>query len=372
MGVTSLLQELKSIISLKSIKDLSKDLKIAIDGHCWLHRGCYSCAKDVVKNMPTTKYVEFFIMMLNVLISNGISSSKIIVVFDGCSLPMKSTTHSDRDQSRQNNIELADAAERNGNSALAFKHYQQSIYISSSMIANVIVELKKLNIAYLISPYESDAQLAWLSQQKYVDLVISEDSDLIVYGCQNIIFKLDRLGNYQEFKRSNLCNNQSLSFLNWTDKQFKVFCCLAGCDYVKNLKNIGIKSAYKIVSKHGPSFHKIATEITRLMTAATGCYSHEDILTYLYNLEMAVATYNYQIVFNPQTLELQHLNTPLPPVQEIFTLNYSCISNDCNYLKKIGTAINRCRTDDGNADSVNRFSFALDFLGVIYDHDLGA
>ena len=35
-----------------------------------------------------------------------------------------------------------------------------------------------------------------------------------------------------------------------SDAQFKMFCCLAGCDYNQKIKNFGIKKAHKIVSKN--------------------------------------------------------------------------------------------------------------------------
>lgn len=37
-----------------------------------------------------------------------------------------------------------------------------------------------------VAPYEADAQLAYLAQQDFVDLVITEDSDLILYGCKKV------------------------------------------------------------------------------------------------------------------------------------------------------------------------------------------
>ncbi len=39
------------------------------------------------------------------------------------------------------------------------------------------------------------AQLAYLSHIKYVGAVISEDSDLIPFGCQRICYKMDKFGN---------------------------------------------------------------------------------------------------------------------------------------------------------------------------------
>lgn len=38
--------------------------------------------------------------------------------------------------------------------------------------------------------------------------------------------------------------------MNWTDDQFKLMCCLAGCDYVKKIRNVGLVTAHKLVHKH--------------------------------------------------------------------------------------------------------------------------
>jgi 5'-3' exonuclease len=41
-------------------------------------------------------------------------------------------------------------------------------------------------VKYIVAPYESDAQLAYLTHNGYIDLVITEDSDLLVYGCNKV------------------------------------------------------------------------------------------------------------------------------------------------------------------------------------------
>ena len=43
---------------------------------------------------------------------------------------------------------------------------------------------------------------------------------------------------------------KGLSFLNWTDDQFKLMCCIAGCDYTQKIRNVGIVTAHKLVEKH--------------------------------------------------------------------------------------------------------------------------
>lgn len=37
-----------------------------------------------------------------------------------------------------------------------------------------------------MAPYEADSQLAYLSKEGIVDLVITEDSDLLVFGCEKV------------------------------------------------------------------------------------------------------------------------------------------------------------------------------------------
>ena len=40
----------------------------------------------------------------------------------------------------------------------------------------------------MVSPYESDAQITFLLENKLADFAITEDSDLLTYGCQEVSF----------------------------------------------------------------------------------------------------------------------------------------------------------------------------------------
>jgi exonuclease-1 len=37
-----------------------------------------------------------------------------------------------------------------------------------------------------MSPYEADAQITFLLNNGYADMVITEDSDLLAYGCKEV------------------------------------------------------------------------------------------------------------------------------------------------------------------------------------------
>lgn len=53
-------------------------------------------------------------------------------------------------------------------------------------------------VRYVVAPYEADAQLGFLARNGHVDAVITEDSDIMLFGCSRVIFKLERDGTGQE------------------------------------------------------------------------------------------------------------------------------------------------------------------------------
>ena len=46
--------------------------------------------------------------------------------------------------------------------------------------------LKRKGVDFIVAPYEADAQMAYLALNALVDVVITEDSDLLTYGCPRV------------------------------------------------------------------------------------------------------------------------------------------------------------------------------------------
>ena len=67
---------------------------------------------------------------------------------------------------------------------------------------------------------------------------------MIAYGCENIIYKLDKFGNCLEYTKNMIKENKL--FKSFSDDQFLEFCVLSGCDFFK-LPKIGSNKAYKII-----------------------------------------------------------------------------------------------------------------------------
>lgn len=70
----------------------------------------------------------------------------------------------------------------------------EAVEINSLMVYQLTQVLASMNVQYIVAPYEADAQLAYLFLSKKIDLVITEDSDLLAYGVTRVFFKMDTNG----------------------------------------------------------------------------------------------------------------------------------------------------------------------------------
>lgn len=110
--------------------------------------------------------------------------------------------------------------------------------------------LRHENIDYVVAPYEADAQLAYLEKQGIIDAILTEDSDLLVFGCKCILLKLDQYGECIEIKREKFPQVKEIDLSGWSDENFRCMAILSGCDYLDGVPGIGLKTAYRLLKKH--------------------------------------------------------------------------------------------------------------------------
>jgi len=309
MGVTGLLKALKPITFDVLLPDY-KGKTAGVDGHAWLHKAAYGCARAVVKGLKCDTYVNYIMKNIRTLHNCGVTP---IVVFDGAPLPMKNEENKKRRQLRKQNKEKAEQLEASGDMQGAETYYQKSISITFQMVMNCVAALKQNNVQYIIAPYEGDSQLAYMFTSGMVDFCITEDSDLLVFGVRNIFTKLnhqlgtgqginlDRLETYQPDKKQN--NRTDLcSVMKWfrNHVDFVHMAVLSGCDYLNSLRGIGLCQAAKKVKQ----WKDIARLLHDLRTRKdwTKEYQHD--------FERATLTYLHQRVYCPKQKKLIHL-TPL-------------------------------------------------------------
>src|SRR5690348_4054085 len=99
------------------------------------------------------------------------------LVFDGDELPSKAGTEVERQKRRQDSKTLGLELQRKGRIAEAYQELQKAVDVTPLMARELIEELKKIDVQYVVAPYEADAQLAYLEQQGIIAGIISEDSD---------------------------------------------------------------------------------------------------------------------------------------------------------------------------------------------------
>ncbi|XP_043698648.1 exonuclease 1 isoform X2 [Telopea speciosissima] len=295
MGIHGLLPLLKSIMVPIHIKDL-KGCYVAVDTYSWLHKGALSCSKELCKGEPTSRHIDYCMHRVNLLWHYGV---KPILVFDGGFLPMKSEQENKRARARKEALERAIEHESSGNSAAAYECYQKAIDISPSIAYELIQVLKQENVDYIVAPYEADAQMTFLALCKRVDAVITEDSDMIPFGCPRILFKMDKFGQGVEFQYSMLEQNKELNFSGFNKQMVLEMCILSGCDYLQSLPGMGLKKAHALIRKF-KSYEKVIKHL-RYNTASVPPLYEELV-------KKAILTFQHQRVYDPSLQDMVHLS----------------------------------------------------------------
>ncbi|EGR48992.1 nuclease-like protein, partial [Trichoderma reesei QM6a] len=289
-----LLPILKSIQRPTELKKYNGET-LAVDGYGWLHRAAYSCAVELGQGKPTKKYINGVLHRVKMLKHFGVTP---YMVFDGDFLPSKAATEESRAKKREEKLKLANEYLKAGKPSQAAQEFQKCIDITPEMASALIQQLKKMDIPYVVAPYEADAQLVYLERHGFVSGIISDDSDLLVFGAKRLLTKLDQYGNCIEINRRDFCACREISLTGWSDTEFRRMAIMSGCDYLHGLPGVGLKTAYRMIRKT-----KSPERIVRLLQL-DGKRISENYLTLFYQAEL---TFLHQWVYCPTKKELVHL-----------------------------------------------------------------
>ncbi|KAG7009185.1 exodeoxyribonuclease 1 [Physcia stellaris] len=248
------------------------------------------------------------------------------LVFDGDYLPSKAATETERakrrDESRKAGLELYKV----GRTSQAQKELQKAVDVTPEMAGQLIRELKKLGVQYVVAPYEADAQLAYLEKKGIIQGVLSEDSDLLVFGVRCLLTKLDQYGDCIEINRKDFTACRDISLVGWSDAEFRIMAILSGCDYLPSITNMGLLTAYRMVRKH-----KTIEKILRMLQF-DGKYHVP--LGYLESFQNAVLTFRHQRVFCPLSKKMTMVTNPATE-HEMETLEFIGAPVDAEVAAKV-------------------------------------
>ena len=193
------------------------------------------------------RYVDFAMSRVRMLKYFGITP---YLIFDGDYLPSKSKTEKERSarrkESKKHGLELLSL----GKTSQAYLELQKSVDVTPEMAGLLIEELKKANVPYVVAPYEADSQMVYLEKKGVIDGILSEDSDLLVFGAKNLLTKLDQYGDLVLIRRDDFTACREVSFIGWSDTEFRQMAIMSGCDYLNSIDKMGLKTAYRLLRKH--------------------------------------------------------------------------------------------------------------------------
>ena len=116
---------------------------------------------------------------------------------------------------------------------------------------------------------EAETTCVDLCKRGIVDAVLTEDTDVLAYGVDIFLSKIDT-------KNETICiisYEDILSHLNLNNRQFTELCIMCGTDYNTNINKVGPSNAFKLLTKYG-SIDNIALETEYDIS----CLNHKRVL----------------------------------------------------------------------------------------------
>ncbi|VDK67915.1 unnamed protein product [Litomosoides sigmodontis] len=304
MGIHNLLPFVKNACRQGNISEFAHQ-SIAVDVSCLLHRGLIGCADKVAQGFETDFYIRYVLKYVKALLAIG---CHVILVFDGQMLPAKNKTNNSRREKRDFHKQRGDLLMSEGRTSEAYDCFKRSASLTPKVIESTIQAFRHLNMVdVLVAPYESDAQLTFLTKTKMAQAVVTEDSDLIAFGCEKIIFKMDPTGSCVIFDQNLLpkCLCRALAE-NFDFDKFRRICILSGCDYLQaGLPGVGLNKAAAFFAKtSSKNLHQILPRLPRYLNKNSLKVTKQFINDFI----RAENTFLYQIIFDPVEKRQRPLN----------------------------------------------------------------
>lgn len=284
MGVTGLLRYIQPQTTQQAVSHFAGKT-LGVDGYAWLHRAAVSCAEELLRGLPTTRLVQSIDTLVQLYGEHGIN---LYFVFDGAHIAVKSRVEEQRRAQREAARALytlnADRAKG-----------VQSLNITPMHAATVMAYLKARNIPYIVAPYEADAQLVYLEKHGHIDAVLSEDSDLIIFGAKTLVTKANA--------RADTCSvvySKNLPAPLNTPAGRRAVAILAGCDYSKGVHQLGPVKTSALVKKHGSLSDILSILLKQDRIDA-------QFITTATNADLA---FQFQRVWDPKKCTVTYLNEP--------------------------------------------------------------
>lgn len=267
MGIKGLPSLIKNVAGTAAMKEYEftkfNGMKVAVDASLIIYQtvmGVRSTGRDLRnKRGELTSHINGILYKILMFLSNSMVP---IFVFDGRPPEIKNQTllkRKERQETAQRTT--SNTAVNPHTDAEYIKQFKQSFKPTNQDFKEIQILLDLMGIPYIIAPGEADVVCSWLAARldgdgnRYVKGVCSDDSDMLaIGGCYLFKDMLKFMNGNKKVKVISLY--KTLAKMHLTMNQFQDLCVLLGCDYCDTIKQVGSKTAYKLIKEHG-SLEKI-------------------------------------------------------------------------------------------------------------------
>lgn len=172
--------------------------------------------------------------------------------------------------------------------------------------------LEYKGVEFIVAPYEADSQLAYLYKIGYVDCIFTEDSDLVAYGCFDLIRRMKKDGHckklnvFKSFKTKNksMRKIKHIEYLrNMKQSDLTKLCIFAGCDYMPNIKGLGLGNLFRIFKENKKGYKDVIREVMEYKGM-----DEEEIDEYFEKFDKVYSIFTQQLVYCPHNKEVVNLS----------------------------------------------------------------
>ncbi|QLL33049.1 hypothetical protein HG536_0D05700 [Torulaspora globosa] len=310
-----------------------RPIRIAIDGYTWLFECGFITSPDSQERYhgdgKINKAIVNFLHRLKEFLSLDVS---FIMVFDGNMKPWfkknfrEDATSISKELDEDFLVEWKrhERSHRERNYCLG---HQPSDDLPEFMVV-IKRTLDMMNISYIEACGEGEAQCAWLQKHGYVDYVLSNDSDTLIFGCDRMLrnyskstndFGVTAAGSH----RPNVSRDAKEPFVTiveldairqsaveryeWWSLLF--FSVLLGADYNQGVKGLGKAKAAKLAQLEDPDFsmefRSIFEPLDCSPSTRTSRYSRfqKEVLDYCSQNSVKLFGRNYKALLGGEKME---------------------------------------------------------------------